>query len=73
MREEGNGMMKIQDKACVVSSSPTSPPFDDFMDISGTTHPNLASDSHSFEAVSHAPLSPVIDQAIFPFISYFFP
>src|SRR5882724_10264253 len=46
-------------------------PFEDFMDISGTTHPNLASDSHSFEAVSHALSSPVIDQAIFPFISYF--
>ena len=46
-------------------------PFDDFMDISGTTHPNLAYDSHSFKAVSHPSLSPVIDQAIFPFISYF--
>src|SRR5882724_10765515 len=46
-------------------------PFEDFTDISGTTHPNLASDSHIFEAVSHASSSPVIDQAIFPFISYF--
>ena len=46
-------------------------PFDDFMDISGTTHPNLAYDSHSLEAVSHPSSSQVIDQAIFPFISYF--
>src|SRR5882724_2493334 len=46
-------------------------PFDDFTDISGTTHPNLAYDSHSLEAVSHPSSSQVIDQAIFPFISYF--
>jgi len=41
------------------------------MDIYGTPHPNLAYDSHSFEAVSHTSSSPVIDQAIFPFIYYF--
>src|SRR5882724_8043449 len=41
-------------------------PFEDFTDISGTTHPNLASDSHSFETVSHPSSSPVIDRAIFP-------
>src|SRR5882724_10355561 len=41
------------------------------MDISDTTHPNLAYDSHSFEAVSHPSSSQVIDHAIFPFISYF--
>jgi len=46
-------------------------PFEDFIDISGTTHPNLVYDSHNFEAVSHASSSPVINQAIFPFMSYF--
>src|SRR5882724_12882945 len=44
------------------------------MDISGTTHLiwHLTHyNSHSLEAVSHSSSSQVIDQVIFPFISYF--
>jgi len=49
-------------------------PSDDFMDISETTHliQHLTHyDLHSLEVVSHSSLSQVIDQVIFPFISYF--
>lgn len=46
-------------------------PIDDFTDISGTTHPNSASDSDSQPWGSINPSSSrVIDQVIFPFISY---
>src|SRR5882724_4835972 len=45
--------------------------FDDFMEQL-TLIPHLNhNDSHSLEAVSHSSLNQVIDQVIFPFISYF--
>jgi len=46
-------------------------PFEDFTDISGTTHPNLHLTHTVLRQFLTPSLSPVIDQAIFPFISYF--
>ena len=41
VRDEGNGTSRLTGQHHHLRNNP----FDDFTDISGTTHPNLASDS----------------------------